>query len=89
MYRVIWLQAALDELTDIWLQADSASRQAIREASNHIDHVLVSAPGQTGESRTEGERIHFEPPLGITFDINTAEHRVRILHVWDTRRRRR
>ena len=33
MFRVARLQSALDELTEIWVQADSAVRQGITSAS--------------------------------------------------------
>ena len=37
MFRVVWLQVALDELTTLWIQADAALRQAITAASHIVD----------------------------------------------------
>lgn len=31
MFRVDWLQAAMDELTDLWVQADSTQRQGLSQ----------------------------------------------------------
>jgi len=37
MFRVEWLQSALDELADVWMQADSPVRQAITAAAHCIE----------------------------------------------------
>jgi plasmid stabilization system protein ParE len=87
MFRVVWLQAALDELTTIWLQADSAARQAITAAAHTIDQELAANPHEQGESRGDDERIFFALPLGVLFEIEDQFALVRILHVWDIRRR--
>ena len=66
MYRVEWLQSALDELTAIWTRADSALRRAITAASHQIDRQLQHDPDQQGESHPKGRRVLFAPPLGVT-----------------------
>ena len=44
MFRVVWPQSALDELTAIWTQANAAQRQAITRASHQIDQQLQTNP---------------------------------------------
>ena len=87
MFRVIWRQAALDELANLWLLGDATDRNAIREASNRIDAVLRTTPTEVGESRSGDDRIHFESPLGITYEVSRPDQWVRIWHVWDIRRK--
>ena len=67
MFRVEWLQSALDDLASVWVQAESALRRAITTAANSIDPQLRNDPEQQGESREDGERVLFIPPLGISF----------------------
>jgi len=40
MFRVEWLQEAVSELADVWIKADSASRQSITEATHTLDQEL-------------------------------------------------
>jgi len=62
MMRVEWHQGALDDLMTIWLQANSAQRQAITKASQIIDERLSRDPFAEGESRPGGRRITFVAP---------------------------
>ena len=57
MFRVEWLQPALDELALLWTQADSALRQVLAVASYEIDQRLQKNPRNQGESPTLGRRI--------------------------------
>jgi hypothetical protein len=84
MFRVEWLQAALDQLAAIWLQSDQALRQTITQATHRIDQLLQRDPRNAGESRPGGRRILFESPLGALFriDVNTATD----LRIWLFRR---
>jgi hypothetical protein len=82
MFIVRWKKSAQDELAHLWLQADSAQRQAITAASHTIDQLLKSQPHTRGESRSKGRRILFVPPLGLTFRINDQKATVFVLHVW-------
>lgn len=71
MFRVEWLQSALDELTSLWTQANSAQRQAITAASHTLGQRLrtINNPFGEGESRSNRRRITFVPPLAVTFCI--------------------
>jgi len=81
MFRVEWLQVALDELTDLWTQADSTQRQAITMASHAIEQRLMRDPANEGESRSGGRRITFIPPLAFRFQIEADSLTVTVLHV--------
>ncbi len=87
MHRVEWLGAALDELAALWVRGDSESRRLITAATRAIDEELKSRPEEKGESRAEGERILFSSPLGVLFDVDRDRSAVRVLHVWDIRRK--
>jgi len=87
IYMVIWLRRALNELTTLWLNADSALRRAITAAANQIDKALQRNPENQGESRPDGERILFVGPLGILFHVKHGA--VSIMHVWDARPKKR
>ena len=87
MSRVEWSQSALNELASVWMQADSAMRQAITAATNALDHQLQNDPEQQGESRNDTERILFTFPLGVGFEIDTQRDTVTIRHVWSFRKR--
>jgi hypothetical protein len=65
MFRVEWLQEALDELTNLWLQADSSLRQAITAATHALDQELCVDPYRGSESREDEERVLFAYPLAV------------------------
>jgi hypothetical protein len=81
MFRVEWLQVALDELMTLWMQADTTQRPAITTASHAIDQRLSSDPLNEGESRPGGRRITFVSPLAVRFQIEADGQTVTVLHV--------
>jgi plasmid stabilization system protein ParE len=87
MFRVRWERRALDELTRLWTQADSATRQAITTASHTIDQRLRQNPQQEGESRPRGRRIAFIPPLAVVFRVEADGQTVSVLQIRLFRRR--
>jgi hypothetical protein len=86
-YMVIWMRKALDELTNLWMNADSETRDEITAAAHRIDAKLLDQPETKGESRADGERILIERPLGVLFHVKAGA--VRIFRVWLPRRRSR
>ena len=82
MWTVDWLQSALDELADLWNQADAASRQHITSACNEIDQRLKRNPNSEGESRADDRRILFVYPLAVLYRVINDNSKVEILHVW-------
>jgi len=87
MFRVEWLQEALDELTLLWMQAESSLRQALTAATHRIDQELHTDPYRQSESREDEERVLFVYPLGVQFEVDLQRRIVWILHVWQFRRR--
>jgi hypothetical protein len=83
MYRVLWLEATVDELTTIWLQASSALRQAITLAAHRAEQLLVQH-GVAASRNALGQGMHacFVGPLGITFRLEPDGITLTILHVW-------
>jgi hypothetical protein len=82
MYHVHWGQDALNDLTTLWVQADSARRQAITEAAYEIERRLQRDPENEGESRGNDDRILLVPPLGLFYYVEAQFSFVRIYQVW-------
>ena len=87
MFTVRWEGTALDELTELWTEADSALRASITLATHQIDQVLQANPLGHGESRPGNRRILFVSPLGITYRIEANGRTVSVLRAWHFRRR--
>ena len=87
MFRVDWLQGALDDLAGIWMQADSALRQDITAATEALDQELQADPFRNSEAREDEERVLFAYPLAAQIEIDLSARRVWVLHVWRFRRR--
>ena len=87
MYEVRWERAALEELAQIWTEADSSVRQAVTDAVSTLDQELQVNAAAVGESRSESRRICFVPPLAAVFNIDEANRLAFVLHVWTIQRR--
>ena len=83
-FRVLWQESAEQELSRIWL--GSRFRSQIVESVTELDGRLQRAPHTVGESREEGHRIAFAPPLAIRFLVNEADRVVVVLNLWQTHR---
>ena len=81
MFRVAWLQSALEELSALWRKSDSSLGKAITMASHQIEMRLSKDPTQEGESREGAIRILFIPPLSITFEVDEDAQVVTVAHV--------
>ncbi len=82
MFRVIWLERALDQLTALWVQADTALRGGITAAVAQIDRELQTRADKAGESRSGRRRILFATPLGIFYEIDDDNQTVIVVKVW-------
>jgi len=89
MFKVEWLQDAIDDLTRLWINAGSNDRARITTAVRAIDKLLESAPNEQGESREANERVLFAFPLGVEIEVLIDQRIVRVLHLWHVGRRRR
>jgi hypothetical protein len=81
-YHVRWIQAALDELTELWMKADSSTRKVVNQAVVAIDRDLATDPLAVSESREPGEWVHFSDPLGVLIEIDASTLTVWVLSVW-------
>jgi hypothetical protein len=81
MFKVRWRQIAVNQLTALWSNADSAMRQEITVAVAQIDRELAHDPASKGESREGDVRILFMSPLGIRFEPNNDASEIRVLTV--------
>ena len=52
------------------------------EASHRVDQRLQTRPQMEGESRGGEERILFEAPMGVLFQVDETKKLVRILRSW-------
>jgi hypothetical protein len=84
---VEWLQAALDELAEIWMHADPAARREITTAAHILDQELSDDPFRQSESRDDGVRVMFVYPLAVLIEVDPQRGIVWIIHVWRFRRR--
>jgi hypothetical protein len=85
MFRVEWLREAVSELADLWIKADSPSRQVLTEVTHALDQELQADPFRQSESREEEVRILFADPLAVLFEVELQQRIVWILHVWTFR----
>jgi hypothetical protein len=81
MFRVEWFQSAVNELATAWLQADSAERRSITDASQLIERRLQRGARTAGESRSGGRRIIFAPPLAAVFRVEADGQTVTVEQV--------
>ena len=82
MYRVLWIQSALDDMANLWINADSEMRADINRVADHLDQELQRDPFKISESRDPGEWVCFSAPLGLLVEIETGQKIVWVLAVW-------
>jgi hypothetical protein len=82
VYTVVFTKKALDEVTTLWLNANSPLRAAITAAMASLEESLGRDPASAGESREHGVRIGFAPPLAFLFEILQDDRQVKVFHVW-------
>ncbi len=79
-WTVLWKPDAESDLANLWVY--SADKQAITNAANQIDAILRKNPLNTGESRSDDDRIHAEGPLGVLFTVDAMDRKVQVVRVW-------
>jgi hypothetical protein len=77
-YTVVWLRAAEDALTRIWLHA--TNKQAVTRAANRIDPTLKRNPERQGDPE-DGTRLLRVGPLVVRFEVLPEDCLVRVLGV--------
>ena len=86
-FTVLWTPTAEQRLAALWL--DPTHRAAVSRAANEIDQRLQRDAPHLGESRGGARRVFFEPPLGVTYEVDQARQIVFVLYVWRFRPGRR
>jgi hypothetical protein len=87
MRKVEWLQDVLVTLALLWMQSDSDLRKEITKACHAVEKRLAKDPENEGESRADGRRITFEPPLAVVFRLEADGRTVTVVDVRLMRRR--
>jgi len=80
-FTVIWLPDAEAALTAVWIA--SSRRAAITRASAELDRRLAENAANEGESRPNGRRIIFQPPLAAIFRVEVETSIVVVTQVWE------
>jgi hypothetical protein len=80
IFTVTYKHSAEQELADLWLKAPG--RPLITAAANAVDALLRVDPNLKGESRADGTRVLFQPPLGVRFEVHEQDRIVEVLKVW-------
>ena len=83
-FRVEWETAALDDLDQIWREADD--KEGIENTAVRINTELTYQPLSAGESRDNGRRVLFKFPLIVWFRVLAERQEVRVLHVYAIKR---
>lgn len=81
-YRVVWRRVVIERrIFEFMLELAERqeSTEALYQAMNRIDELLSTSPNDIGESRADFERVYFEPPLSITYEVHDDEHLVIVL----------
>jgi len=79
-WTVLWNIDAGNDLTEMWI--NSPDKSALTSAANRIDAQLAHDPLNTGESRTDDDRVHYEPPLGVLFTVDALDRKVYVVRIW-------
>jgi plasmid stabilization system protein ParE len=78
-YRVIWEDAALAQLDEIW--KTSLDKEGIQNTATRINTELTFNPLEAGESRSRNYRVLFKYPLVVWFRVVERLSEVQVLHV--------
>lgn len=81
MFALIWLDAVLDELADLYVAAEPADRARVAAAVEALNARLRLDPSAEGESREGSLRITFIPLLAVTFHVSESDHVVHVIGI--------
>jgi hypothetical protein len=79
-FTVTWTSAAEQDLAAIWMAASDPD--AVNQATNTIDILLVRDPESRGEPSFDTVRVLTVPPLGVDFEVQEQDRIVFVLSVW-------
>ena len=78
-YAIEWVDEAEEHLAAAWVAC--ADRAAVAEAARRAEQKLAHNPQELGESRSECDRILFEPPLAIFYRVDEPNRKVTVSSV--------
>jgi plasmid stabilization system protein ParE len=87
MFDLVWTEHALDDLADVWVAVDPATRDRIEAGINQLNADLRQNPNEVGESRDNNRRIGFAGPLIVVFRVDAKARTVRVNHAWVSAKR--
>ena len=75
-YTVDWEPDAEQEFTAIWMNASDPN--VVTGAANEIERRLAYDPSSQGEARSGRDRVLFEPPLVVYFEVDDDARKVSV-----------
>jgi hypothetical protein len=75
-YTVSWMPRTEGQLATIWMNA--VDRNAVTVAIHELEERLAEDPENEGESRAGDERITFELPLSVLFQVFPDDLKVEV-----------
>jgi hypothetical protein len=78
VFALIWLDAVLDDLANLYVSAGAEERARMAAAIEALNTRLRNDPLAEGESREGNLRITFIPLLAVTFHVSAVD---RVVHV--------
>lgn len=79
-YTVVWWPAALDELTELWLESDD--RAAVTADAREVDRRLAEQASEWGDDVVANVRVMDLARVGVYFRIFEEDRRVEIVRVY-------
>jgi hypothetical protein len=81
-YAVVWRQAVLDVLADLYITLSLTDQQRVATGVKALNARLASDPFAVGEGRDDDHgRIAFPPLLCVTFEVDPVARVVRVINV--------
>lgn len=81
MFGLIWLEGAMDDLADAYLEATVPERERMSVGVEALNNRLREEPNDEGESRDAGNRLTFVPLLSVLFEVSQSEGVVYVIAV--------
>ena len=76
-FTVVWVQSALDDLAEIWLEA--SDRNSVSKSADDIDRELAQDAPEKGNELREGLRSLLAPPLKVIFSVREPDRVAEVL----------
>lgn len=87
MSEVIWSESAMDQLAEFYVSLNPIERNRLFQIVASLNEILAENSQFIGESREGNRRIHFVPPLAVTYSVipfgPIRVDKIRILNFWD------